>query len=77
MIFWSGMIPNIKQRRGATNQATPTRKRAVRLLDRDEYRMSVLIKGVFGTGDGRGRQLHCRFIQTGNRLRSARGMAIA
>ena len=60
MIFWTGMIPHTKQRQGATNRATPNRKKAARLFDRGGYRMMVLIEGVFGAEESRGRQLHCR-----------------
>ena len=77
MIFWTGMIPNIKQRRGATNRATPNRKKAARLFDQDEYRLRALIEGVFGAEESRRHQLHCRFVRTDNRLRFAKGRAIA
>ena len=77
MIFWMGMIPNIKQRRGAINRATPNRKKAARLFDQDEYRLRTLIEGVFGAEESRRHQLHCRFVRTDNRLRFAKGRAIA
>ncbi len=46
MIFWMGMIPNIKQRRDATNRATPNRKKAARLFDQDEYPLRALTEMV-------------------------------
>ena len=33
IIFWTGMIPNIKQRRGAANRAAPNRRKAARMFD--------------------------------------------
>ncbi len=78
MIFWLGIIPpNIEQRRGATNRATPNRRKAARLFNQDEYPLRALIEGVFGAEEGRRHQLHCRFVRTDNRLRFAKGRAIA
>ena len=78
MIFWTGMIPpNIKQRQGATNLATPNRKKAARLFNQDEYRLRALIEDVFGAEESRRHQMHCWFVRTDNRLRFAKGRAIA
>ena len=77
MILWTGTIPNTKQRQGATNRATPNRKKAARLFNQDEYRIRALIEGVFGAEESRRHQLHCRFIRTDNRLRFTKGRAIA
>ena len=77
MIFWTGMIPNIMQRQGATNRATTNRKKVVGLFDQDEYPLSAMIEGVFGAEEGRRHHQHCRFVRTDNRLRFAKGRAIA
>ena len=77
MILWTGTIPNTRQRQGAANRATPNRKKAARLFNRDEYRIRALMEGVFGAEESRRRHLHCRFIRTDNRLRFAKGRAIA
>ena len=47
------------------------------MFDQDEYPLRALIEGVFGTEEGGGHQLHCRFVRTDNRLRFAKGRAIA
>ena len=54
------MIPHIKQRQGATNRATPNRKKAARLFNQDGYRRRALIEGVFGAEENRRHQMHCR-----------------
>lgn len=77
MIFWMGMIPNIRQRRGATNRSTPSRRKAARLFDPDECRLRALIEGVFGAEEGRGTSCTAGFVRTDNRLRNALGRAIA
>ena len=76
-MIWTGMIHNIKQRRGATNRTTPNRKKAARLFNQDEYPLRALIEGVFGAQESGGRRLHYRFVRTDNRLWVAKGRAIA
>lgn len=75
-MIWMGMIPNIKQRKDATNRATPSRRKAAKLFDPDEYRLRALIEGIFGAEASRGHHLHYRFVRTDNRLRFAKGRAI-
>ena len=63
-----GFIPNIKQRKDAANRGKPSRKKAARLFDQDEYRKRGMIEGVFGAEEAKRHQLHCRFIREDNRL---------
>ena len=77
MLFEMGFIPNIKQRKDAVNRGKPSRSKAARLFDQDEYRNRGMIEGVFGAEETKRHQLHCRFIREDNRLRFAKIRAIA
>ena len=48
MLFEMGFIPNIKQRKDAVNRGKPSRSKAARLFDQDEYRKRGMIEGVSG-----------------------------
>ena len=76
-VLGMGMIPSIKQRKDAVNRGKPSRRKAARLFDQDEYRKRGMIEGVFGAEETKRHQLHCRFIREDNRLRFARIRAIA
>ena len=76
MIFWMGMIPNIKQRRGATNRTAPNRRGAAKMFDQDEYRLRALVEGIFGAEESRGRQLRCRVRPDGQPPVVRQGRAI-
>ena len=71
------MIPNIKQRKDATSQGKPSRKKAAGLFNPDEYRLRALIEGIFGAEETRGHQLRCRLVRADNRRQFAKGRAIA
>ena len=71
------MIPNIKQRKDAINRGKPSRKKAARMSNDNEYRKRPLIEGIFRAEETRRHQLHCRFIREDNRRRFAKGKAIA
>ena len=71
------MLPNIKQRKDATNRGKPYRKKAAELFDENEYKKRALIEGIFGAEEARGHQLHCRFILEENHERFSKGRAIA
>ena len=71
------MTPNIKQRKNATNQNKPNRRRAAQMFDKEEYRWRGLIEGIFCAEETRRHQLHCRFIREDNRRKFAQGRAIA
>ena len=77
MLFEMGLIPNIKQRRDAVNRGKPSRSKAARLFNQDEYRKRGMIEGVFGAEETKRHQLHCRFIREDNRFRFAKIRAIA
>ena len=77
MLFEMGFIPNIKQRKDAVNRGKPSRSKAARLFDQDEYRKRGMIEGVFGAEGAKRHQLHCRFIRENNRLRFAKIRATA
>ena len=77
MLFEMGFIPNIRQRRDAVNRGKPSRSKAARLFDQDEYKKRGMIEGVFGAEEAKRHQLHCRFIREDNRLRFAKIRAIA
>ena len=77
MLFEMGFIPNIRQRKDAVNRGKPSRKKAARLFNQDEYRKGGMIEGVFGAEKAKRHQLHCRFIREDNRLRFAKIRAIA
>ena len=76
-IFWMGMFPNIKQRKGSTNHKTPKRKKAAERFNLAEYEKRRLIEGIFGAEETRRYQLHCRFVLDKNRILFAKGRAIA
>ena len=77
MLFEMGFIPNIKQRKDAVNRGKPSRSKAARLFDQNEYRKRGMIEGVFGAEEAKRHQLHCRFIREDSRLRFAKIRAIA
>ena len=72
-----GMIPNIKQRTAAANRGKPSRSRAARLFNKDQYGQRGMIKGIFGGEESKRHQLHCRFIRWDNRRRFCKIRAIA
>ena len=76
-LFMFGMIPNIKQRKNATNDYTPYRKKGAKVFDKEEYPTRAHIEGIFGAEETRNHQLRCRFILEGNRKRFALGRAIS
>ena len=71
MIFGMGMIPNIKQRWGATNRGKPFRRRAAALFDESIYRYRGLIEGIFGPRRRRGTAYIAGFRKAQTRRDSA------
>ena len=76
LLFWMGMIPNIKQRKDAVNRGKSHRRKAAGMFSDSEYRKRALIEGIFGAEETRRHQLHCRFVREDNRRRFAKGRAI-
>ena len=77
MLFEIGMIPNIKQRTASANRGKPSRSRAARLFNKDQYGQRGMIEGIFGGEESKRHQLHCRFIRWDNRRRFGKIRAIA
>ena len=77
LLFWMGMIPNIRQRKDAVNRGKSYRRKAAGMFSDSEYRKRSLIEGIFGAKETRWHQLHCRFVREDNRRRFAKGRAIA
>ncbi len=77
ILFEMGMIPNIKQRAAAANRGRSSRSRAARLFNRDQYGQRGIIGGIFGGGESKRHQLHCRFTRWDNRCRFGKIRAIA
>lgn len=71
-IFMQEMIPNIKQRKGATNRSKHNRKKAARLFNKNGYNPRAMIEGIFGAEETRRHWLYSRFIGEDNRKRFAK-----
>ena len=77
MLFEMGMVPNIKQRTAAVNRGKPSRSRAARLFNKDQYGQRGMIEGISGGEESKRHQLHCRFIRWDNRCHFGKIRAIA
>ena len=77
MIFWSGIIPQHQATTGRHQPGHAHPEEGGQAARPGQVSDECLDQGRLWDRGGRGRQPHCRFIRTGNRLRSARGMAIA
>ena len=72
-----GFIPDIKQRKDVVNRGKPSRSKAAKLFNQNEYKKRSLIKGIFGAEETKRYQMHCRFIREDNWRRFATIRAIA
>ena len=68
-IFEMQMLPNISQRKNATNRNKRFRRRAAKLFDVTVYRYRGLIEGIFGAEESEHHQLYCRFKKRQNQQR--------
>ena len=62
---------------GRSNRGKPSRVRAAKIFNGDEYRQRGMIEGIFGGEGSKRHQLHCRFIRENNRRRFGKIRAIA
>ena len=77
LLFWMGMISNIRQRKDAVSRGKSHRRKAAGLFSDSEYRKEAPIEDIFGTEETRRHQLRCRFARKDNRRLFAKGRAIA
>ena len=61
VVFGMGMMPNIKQRSGATNCGKRYRRQAARIFDAEAYRQRGLVEAIFGAEATGGHRLYCRY----------------
>ena len=48
LLFWMGMIPNIRQRKDAVNRGKSHRRKTAGMFSDSEYRKRAMIEGIFG-----------------------------
>jgi len=68
-IFEMEMLPNISQRKNATNRNKRFRREAARIFDVTVYRYRGLIEGIFGAEESEHHQLYCRLKKRQNQQR--------
>lgn len=68
-IFEMKMLPNISQRKNATNRNKRFRRLAAKLFDVSVYRYRGLIEGIFGAEESEHHQLYCRLKRRQNHQR--------
>ena len=68
-IFGMGMLPNISQRKNATNKNKRFRRQAAKIFDVAVYRYRGLIEGIFGAEESEHHQLYCRLKKRSNQQR--------
>ena len=82
-VIGMGMHPDIKQRRGAENSSNrsnagrPSRRRAGKMFDPDDYRRRSMVEGIFSAGESGGRRPRYRYRKEPARKRFGTALAIA
>jgi hypothetical protein len=68
-IFEMEMLPNISQRKNATNKNKRFRRKAAKMFDVAVYHYRGLIEGIFGAEESEHHQLYCRLRKRDNQQR--------
>ena len=68
-VFEMQMLPNISQRKNATNCNKRFRRKAAKIFDVTVYQYRGLIEGIFGVEESQHHQLYCRFKNKTNQQR--------
>jgi hypothetical protein len=63
------MLPNISQRKNATNKNKRFRRKAAKMFDVAVYHYRGLIEGIFGAEESEHHQLYCRLRKRDNQQR--------
>ena len=63
LLFWMGMVPNVRQRKGVVSRGKSHRRKAAGMLSDSEYRKRATIEGILGAEETRRHQLHRRFAK--------------